>query len=400
VHYNVQAEESSPDNEVHFHMHDRVIDVPVVREAESTEESTDGGGEFNTPTSASLSDDDFSDILAENGFNPEVSEAYDELMNAIDEAEADSLEEGTQEETPELAVEVTTTGRNLIEDTPRESEVTQATMLEEYVADNSRRRRPSRNSNTEEPAREEIPLNSPTLLIDSTTSRFSGAEWYNEIQKQRIIIAGIGGIGSNLIYQLARMSPAAIYMYDDDMVETVNMAGQLYSIDDVGKAKVDAMEDMIRKYTSMQNIFAIKERFTSLTEAGDIMICGFDNMAARKTFFYSWQTHVASLPEEDRGKCLFLDGRLSMNELQVLCIKGDDVYNMDRYEQEFLFSDAEAEETVCSMKQTTYLASMIGSVMVNLFTNFVADLLDPIIPYDLPFFTEYDAQNMIFKTEN
>jgi hypothetical protein len=50
------------------------------------------------------------------------------------------------------------------------------------------------------------------------------------------------------------------------------------------------------------------------------------------------------------------------------------------------------------MKQTTYLACMIGSIMTNLFTNWAANLLDPIIPYDLPFFTEYDAQNMIFKT--
>jgi hypothetical protein len=41
---------------------------------------------------------------------------------------------------------------------------------------------------------------------------------------------------------------------------------------------------------------------------------------------------------------------------------------------------------------------MIGSFMTNLFTNWVANLLNPVIPYDLPFFTEYDAQNMIFKT--
>ena len=67
---------------------------------------------------------------------------------------------------------------------------------------------------------------------------------------------------------------------------------------------------------------------------------------------------------------------------------------------EYLFTDAEAEETVCSMKQTTYMACMIASIMTNLFVNFTANLLDPVIPYDLPFFTEYDAQNMIFKTEN
>jgi hypothetical protein len=71
---------------------------------------------------------------------------------------------------------------------------------------------------------------------------------------------------------------------------------------------------------------------------------------------------------------------------------------MDEYAKKYLFTDAEAEETQCSLKQTTYLACMIGSVIVNLFTNWVANLINPIIPYDLPFFTEYDAQNMIFKT--
>jgi hypothetical protein len=68
--------------------------------------------------------------------------------------------------------------------------------------------------------------------------------------------------------------------------------------------------------------------------------------------------------------------------------------------QHYLLSDEEADHTVCSMKQTTYLACMIGSLIVNLFTNHVANCLDPIIPYDLPFFTEYDSQHMIFKTEN
>ena len=130
------------------------------------------------------------------------------------------------------------------------------------------------------------------------------------------------------------------------------------------------------------------------------MICGFDNMVARKVFFNSWHNHILDKPENERSKCLYLDGRLSMDTLQILCIRGDDQYNIERYEKEFLFADYEADTTVCSMKQTTYLACMIGSLMVNLFTNFIANSLNPIIPYDLPFFTEYDAQNMLFKTES
>jgi hypothetical protein len=234
--------------------------------------------------------------------------------------------------------------------------------------------------------------------MDEATSRFSGTEWFNEIQKARIIVAGIGGIGSNLVFQLARMNPAALFMYDDDRVETANMSGQLYARADVGKTKVGAMYDMIQAYTNMQNIYAIPQRFTPTSEAGDIMICGFDNMEARKTFYEAWHNHVIMKPSDERKKCLFLDGRLSIDTLQVICLTGDDAMNQAIYKDSYLFNDADADATVCSMKQTTYLACMIGSVIVNLFTNWTANLLNPIIPYDLPFFTEYDAQNMIFKT--
>lgn len=245
-----------------------------------------------------------------------------------------------------------------------------------------------------------LPLNSPTLLMDESTSRFSGTEWYNEIRKTNIILAGLGGIGSHVALNLARMVPASLTLYDDDKVDVTNMSGQLYGWTDVGHRKVDAVASAISTYTSATNIRAIPRMFTSSTEPGDIMICGFDSMEARECFFLSWIGHVHSLPEEQRKHCLFMDGRLSLTVLQVLCITGDDEYNMDRYKDEFLFSSSEAEHTVCSMKQTTYLASMIGAVMVNLFTNFVANTLSPVIPYSLPFFTEYDAQYMIFRKEN
>ena len=255
-------------------------------------------------------------------------------------------------------------------------------------------------ANTEEDETAQITPNSPTLLIDDATSRFSGAEWFSEIQKQAVIIAGVGGIGSNLAFQIARMSPARIALYDPDTVETANMSGQLYRRMDVGDYKVTAMENIIRWFTTTYNIYAVQERFYPSTDTADIMMCGFDNMEARRTFFASWYRHISSKPAEDRAKCLYLDGRLSMDTLQVLCIRGDDDFNIQRYKDQFLFSDAEAEETVCSMKQTTYMACMIGSVMTNLFVNFVANQLEPILPYDLPFFTEYDSQNMIFKTEH
>ena len=368
-------------------------------------------------STSNISPDDFNDILAENGFQEPVYEEAEEVTDEDDEGNGEEKNEGRDLEAEEDADwdnAIASGEITPVEHTISEIGVTLAIQAvqsvndEDYTEHNPDEQQVSEEaieafnaveeteaSPTPEPL---IPYNSPTLLLNNATSRFSGTEWYNEIQKQRIIIAGIGGIGSNCVYQLARMNPAALFMYDDDIVEQANMSGQLYCQEDVGKAKVDAMVDMIKSYTTMRNIYAIKDKFTQNSEAGDVMICGFDNMAARRVFFIAWNNRVMAKPEEERHKCLYLDGRLSIDTLQVFCITGDNDWAMAEYADKYLFSDAQAEETQCSLKQTTYLACMIGSMIVNLFTNWTANLLNPIIPYDLPFFTEYDAQNMIFKT--
>ena len=250
-----------------------------------------------------------------------------------------------------------------------------------------------------EDAHQEIPTNSATLLVDEATSRFSSAIWYENIQKKTVILAGVGGIGSYVGFLLARMKPASMFIYDDDIVEAVNMSGQLYGQSDLGRSKVSALAEMIRNYAGYSSVFAISERFTDESEASDIMICGFDNMRARKLFFNKWLSHVQSKSEEERKNCLFIDGRLAAEEFQVLCIKGDDEYNINRYNNEFLFSDEEADETICSYKQTTFCANMIASYMVNLFVNFCTNQCEPVIDRDLPFLTTYNAETMYLKTE-
>ena len=250
-----------------------------------------------------------------------------------------------------------------------------------------------------EEAHQEIPLNSATLLIDETTSRFSSASWYDKIQEKTVIIAGIGGIGSWFSLLLSRMKPLSIFVYDDDIVEAVNMSGQLYSQSDIEKFKVHAIANTIKNYANYNSIFAVNDKFTDESEAGDIMICGFDNMVARRTFFNKWKNHVQSKPEEERKDCLFIDGRLEAEIFQILCIRGDDEYNIKRYNAEFLFSDLDVNEAICSYKQTTFCASMIASYMANLLVNFCTNQTNPIIDRDLPFFTTYNAETMYLKTE-
>lgn len=247
-----------------------------------------------------------------------------------------------------------------------------------------------------------IPENSKTITMEQSTSRFSGALWYDKVREKSIILAGLGGIGSYVAFLLSRMRPGNLTLYDPDKVEAVNMSGQLYTIADIGNTKTQAITDAIHLYSDYHSIFSYNSRYSLESRCEDIMICGFDNMRSRREFYTRWKEHITLSPGNERH-CLFIDGRLAAEEFQILCIRGDDTYNMERYEREWLFDDTEADETLCSYKQTTFMANMIGSVITNLFVNFCANDLEgdehPLIERDLPFLTTYDASMMIFTTE-
>ena len=188
-------------------------------------------------------------------------------------------------------------------------------------------------------------------------------------------------------------------MFDDDNVDATNMSGQLYSINDVGTPKVLCLYNFLSRYSNFHKVISRTERYTSESPISDIMICGFDNMEARKIFYTSWKNHINLLDPERRKSCLFIDGRLAAEEYQVFAMQGDDERAMSKYESDWLFTDDEAEETICSYKQTTFMANMIASTMVNIFVNFVANQCEPLFPRDVPFFTSYDASTMFTKIE-
>lgn len=244
-----------------------------------------------------------------------------------------------------------------------------------------------------------LPENSKTILINEYTSRFTDAIWYNTIRGLHVILAGLGGIGSYIGFLLSRLQVGSLRLYDPDTVESVNISGQMYPTTSIGETKISALVNLMRDFSGFYNYRSHNHRYIEDSPAGPIMICGFDNMEARKVFFYNWLKYVKDSPRPER--CLFIDGRLAAEEFQILSIQGNDERAIKEYEEKWLFSDSEAEATICSYKQTTFMANMIASMMVNIFVNFAANMSDPapIIPRDIPFFISYSADTMFTKIE-
>jgi hypothetical protein len=244
-----------------------------------------------------------------------------------------------------------------------------------------------------------IPENPKSLLLSETNLRFSAADWFESMKTRNITIAGLGGIGSWVAVLVGKLTPHFIYVHDTDNIEPVNIAGQLYNITQYGNKKAIETASNIRSFCNFYDVEARVGAFGRFSNCSDILICGFDSMRSRREAYRAWINKTGVI---DKSKCLFIDGRLAAEEFQIFCITGDDEYHKKLYEKEWLFSDSEAEATVCSYKQTAYCASMIASYMTNLLVNFVSNTANDeptLFPRELPFKTVYDARLMLFKTE-
>ena len=227
-------------------------------------------------------------------------------------------------------------------------------------------------------------------------TRFSGAEWFERAKQADILLAGVGGIGSWAAMLLSRIQPNSISIFDDDVVEFENLAGQLYMMSNIKQFKASSTAHNLIEFSNYSKTNVFNEKYTGQMRK-DIMICGFDNMMARRLYFDNWMMHINTLTKENKEKCLFIDGRLGLEELQIFSIRGDEPKNVERYINEYLFDDSEAEQVPCSMKQTSFMAAMIGSLITNIFINFITNMGEKMDVRSFPFITLYNASDMQMK---
>lgn len=231
-----------------------------------------------------------------------------------------------------------------------------------------------------------------TEIIDTSRSRFSGASWFDKFDTYTITLAGLGGIGSWTAIHIARLNPKQIVLWDPDYIEMANLSGQLFSLSDVGCDKTNVIRRQIARYAKYFAVDAYVSKFSTPTE---IVICGFDNMEARKTAYGVWKKEF-----QNYKPGVFIDARLSAEQLQIFTIGGGDEYSQKKYEKEWLFTDKDAEQTVCSYKQTSFCAAIIGGLITNSLVNYIDNYNNKIPLRNQPFMISYDAKTMYLKTSD
>ena len=185
-----------------------------------------------------------------------------------------------------------------------------------------------------------------------------------------VTLIGAGGIGAITAVILAKMGIPEITVFDDDTVDDENLATQFYRIDDLGRPKVTALEQLLHEFADDLDVHARNGRVTPGIK-GDmllnpVIISAVDSINTRKEI---WKV-VQTLPF-----LWYLDARMGAENLMLYCVPGSD---RGWYEKALASQDEDAiEDLPCTQKATIFTASVAGGLIGKTVRQIVTGLEPP-----------------------
>lgn len=135
---------------------------------------------------------------------------------------------------------------------------------------------------TPEFSREELERYSRHLIIPEFN-----LEGQRKLKAGKVLVIGSGGLGAPLLLYLAAAGVGTLGIVDFDVVDASNLQRQvLFSVDDVGRPKVEAAAERIRKLNPFINVVTYNTKFTSANALEiiadyDVIADGTDNFPTR-----------------------------------------------------------------------------------------------------------------------
>ncbi len=105
------------------------------------------------------------------------------------------------------------------------------------------------------------------------TELLVGAEGLAKLASARVMVFGVGGVGSYVVEALARAGIGELILVDFDKVDLTNINRQLHAMEDtVGQYKVDLMARRVHLINPLAKVTALKEFYSP--EKGDELLEG------------------------------------------------------------------------------------------------------------------------------
>lgn len=98
------------------------------------------------------------------------------------------------------------------------------------------------------------------------------------LSEGRVAIAGLGGLGSNVAYALARIGVGHLHLIDFDVVDITNLNRQQYFMEHLGMYKTDALKSLLLKINPYLDI---QTDCVKVTEENIVDLLGTNRSSAK-----------------------------------------------------------------------------------------------------------------------
>ena len=110
----------------------------------------------------------------------------------------------------------------------------------------------------------------------------NGETLQKKFSSATVAVCGLGGLGSNIAFSLARAGIGKLILIDFDRVDITNLNRQQYKAAQIGRFKTDALLENLKEIapyikTECHTVRINKENALSLLEKADIICEAFDN---------------------------------------------------------------------------------------------------------------------------
>ncbi|MEW6621730.1 MAG: tRNA threonylcarbamoyladenosine dehydratase [Bacillota bacterium] len=122
----------------------------------------------------------------------------------------------------------------------------------------------------------------------SRTEMLLGSDSLQDINKKRVMVIGIGGVGSHAAEALARTGVGHLTIMDHDVVAITNINRQIHALDNtIGQPKVKVMKERIlqinpkAEVVALQEFYSIEKDVQIVNTSYDYIIDAVDNVSAK-----------------------------------------------------------------------------------------------------------------------
>jgi hypothetical protein len=175
-----------------------------------------------------------------------------------------------------------------------------------------------------------------------------------------VIVLGAGSVGSQVVNALASMGIDDITVYDGDTVMSDNVPMSLYGPCDVGRYKVEALQEIVHRLTGV-TIKLHAEMYAGQRLANCSVVACVDLMEARKLIWNKVKMH----PTID----ILCDTRTREAYSEVIAIEPTKKRDIERYEN-LLFDDEFELRQMCGRHSVMYVSMRTASVVPCILAHF------------------------------